>query len=100
MIRALIAGETAAAEALLAARVPGEWPGLSDVFRTRLAQLGSAPENEPWLIRAIILEREEKNGDGAPVLDAGKAAEFYRRTVEAVGSALEEVFAGWEDLRR
>jgi len=48
----------------------------------------------------IILEREEKNGDGAPVLDAGKAAEFYRRTVEAVGSALEEVFAGWEDLRR
>jgi len=50
---------------------------------------------------SIILNREEKReGEGAPILDADKAAEFYRRTVDAVAAALEEVFAGWEDLRR
>ena len=50
---------------------------------------------------SIILNHEEKEeGDGAPILDADKAAEFYSRTVDAVEAALKEVFAGWEDLRR
>jgi len=49
----------------------------------------------------IILNREERReGEGAPILDADKAAEFHRRTVDAVEAALKEVFAGWEDLRR
>ena len=49
---------------------------------------------------SVILTREEKReGEGTPVLEADKAAEFYRRTVDAVEAALEEVFAGWEDLR-
>ena len=49
----------------------------------------------------IILDREEKTeGEGAPVLDPDKAAEFYRRTVDAVETALREVFDGWNDLRR
>lgn len=47
----------------------------------------------------IILEGEERDGDGAPVLDPGKAAEFYRKTTDAVASALAEVLAGWEELR-
>jgi creatinine amidohydrolase len=49
---------------------------------------------------SVILNRPEKReGEGAPILDADKAAEFYRRTLDEVESALLEVFAGWEDLR-
>ena len=47
----------------------------------------------------IILNHPENEGDGAPVIDHDKAQTFYRRTVDAAESALEEVFAGWEDLR-
>jgi creatinine amidohydrolase len=47
----------------------------------------------------VILNHEEKDGDGAPVLDDGKAREFYRRTLEAVEAALGEVFEGWRELR-
>jgi hypothetical protein len=47
----------------------------------------------------VILDHEEKDGDGAPVLDDGKAREFYRRTLEAVEAALIEVFEGWRELR-
>jgi hypothetical protein len=49
---------------------------------------------------SIILEGEEWGGEGAPVLDREKAAEFYRRTTEAVERALREVFEGWGELRR
>lgn len=48
----------------------------------------------------IILDAEERDGDGAPVLDPDKAAEFYRRTVDAVEAALLEVFDGWRDAHR
>jgi creatinine amidohydrolase len=47
----------------------------------------------------IILNHEEKDGDGAPVIDHEKAQTFYRRVVEAAEAALGEVFAGWEELR-
>jgi creatinine amidohydrolase len=48
----------------------------------------------------VMLERPEKAGEGAPNPDPAKAADFYRRTVDAVESALEDVFAGWDEIRR
>lgn len=60
MIRALLAGHTAAAEALLGARMPEDVPDLSDLFRLRLDQLEEAPEDEPWLTRAIVLKLESR----------------------------------------
>jgi creatinine amidohydrolase len=47
---------------------------------------------------SIILERPERNGDGALILDGAKAAEFRKRTADAVLAALRNVFAGWEEL--
>ncbi len=49
---------------------------------------------------SILLERPETRGEGAPVLDPERAATLYRRTVDRLESALREVFAGWNDLRR
>jgi RimJ/RimL family protein N-acetyltransferase len=61
LLRALLTGETAAAEALLRARVPEAWPsGLSKVFRLRLGQLEAAPAEEPWLLRAVVLRSEAR----------------------------------------
>ncbi|MBZ5638929.1 MAG: creatininase family protein [Acidobacteriia bacterium] len=48
---------------------------------------------------SIILERPERDGDGAPVLDRVKAAEFRRRVATAVLAAIHDVFEGWEELR-
>lgn len=48
---------------------------------------------------SVILEREESEGDGAPVLDPARAREFFERTVAAVSSVLDELFAGWRELR-
>ena len=48
---------------------------------------------------SIILDREERHGDGAPDLDLAKAAAFYAGAVGAVESALREVLSGWDDLR-
>lgn len=46
----------------------------------------------------VILDREEKDGDGAPVLDDEKAGSFYKRTLDAVEGALLEVFEGWDRI--
>jgi len=40
--------------------MPEDWPGLSDVFRMRLGQLEEVPEDEPWLIRAVVLKTEAR----------------------------------------
>jgi creatinine amidohydrolase len=48
---------------------------------------------------SIILDRPERNGDGALILDRAKAGEFRRRVADAVFAALRDVFAGWEELR-
>ena len=47
----------------------------------------------------MILNHEETDGDGAPVIDGAKAKEFYKRTLDAVEAALTEVFEGWRELR-
>jgi hypothetical protein len=66
----------------------------------RRAPRRSGVKARPFPASIILNHEEKREGDGAPILDADKAAEFYRRTVDAVEAALEEVFAGWEDLRR
>jgi creatinine amidohydrolase len=48
---------------------------------------------------SIILDRPETAGEGAPVLDAGKAGAFYGRVVEEIDAALQDVFAGWREIR-
>ncbi len=48
---------------------------------------------------SIILDREERDGDGAPVLDRKKAKAFFEGTVEAVASVLDDVFEGWREIR-
>lgn len=47
---------------------------------------------------SIILDRAERGGDGAPVLDREKARVFYERTAAAVEEALRSVFEGWDEL--
>lgn len=60
LLRALIAAEVATAEALLGAPIPDALFELIDVFRMRLGQLEAVPEDEPWLLRAIVLAAEAR----------------------------------------
>lgn len=48
---------------------------------------------------SIILDKKETAGEGAPVLDAGKAKAFYAAVVDAVEAGLKDVFAGWNEIR-
>jgi ribosomal-protein-alanine N-acetyltransferase len=59
-LRASLAGDGAAAEALLRARLPAEWAELAPVFRMRLRQLEERPADEPWLTRAVVLAGEAR----------------------------------------
>ena len=76
-------------------------PGLVDAARA--ASIRRAPVRDGVKARpfpaSIILERPERNGDGAPVLDLAKAAEFRRRVTDLVHAAIRDVFDGWEELR-
>jgi creatinine amidohydrolase len=49
---------------------------------------------------SIILDRKEAAGEGAPVLDPGKAKAFYDGVVEAIHAGLRDVFAGWSEIKR
>lgn len=59
-LRASLAGDRARAEALLGARLPGDWAGLEPVLRMRLQQLEARPADEPWLTRAVVLAGEAR----------------------------------------
>jgi len=59
-LRASLAGDGARAEALIGARLPAAWSELTPVLRMRLRQLERAPEDEPWLTRAIVLASEAR----------------------------------------
>lgn len=48
---------------------------------------------------SIILEKAEKSGEGAPILDLAQAQAFYEGTLRAVEAAIRGVFAGWSELR-
>jgi creatinine amidohydrolase len=48
---------------------------------------------------SIILDRPEKNDDGAPVLDPDKARRFYDGTLVAVEAGIRSVFEGWDAIQ-
>ena len=48
---------------------------------------------------SIILNRKETAGEGAPVIDPGKAKAFYGGVVNAIEAGLSDVFAGWSEIR-
>ena len=48
----------------------------------------------------VMLERPERQAEGAPNPDPAKAAEFFQRTVDTVEAALRDVFAGWAEIGR
>jgi creatinine amidohydrolase len=77
-------------------------PGLVDLQRAPLAP--RSPRRAGIKARpfpaTVILDREERDGDGAPVMDREKAEAFYRRTADSVEKALREVFSGWDLLAR
>jgi creatinine amidohydrolase len=47
---------------------------------------------------SIMLDRPEKDGDGAPVLDPAKAREFRGRVTELVYGVIRDVFDGWSEI--
>lgn len=47
---------------------------------------------------SIILDRKETAAEGAPVLDPAKATAFYAGVVDAIETALRDVFAGWSEI--
>lgn len=49
---------------------------------------------------SIILDRRETGTEGAPDLDSAKAKVFYGSVLRAVETALHEILAGWDDIRR
>jgi creatinine amidohydrolase len=49
---------------------------------------------------SIILDRPESAGEGAPILDAAKARQFYAAVVAEIEKALRELFAGWREIGR
>jgi creatinine amidohydrolase len=49
---------------------------------------------------SIILDKKEVTGEGAPVLDPAKAKAFYDGVVEAIYAGLQDVFAGWSEIKR
>jgi len=48
---------------------------------------------------SIILDREEQDDNGAPILDREQAGEFYNSIVDNVERVLLEIFDGWRELR-
>ncbi len=47
----------------------------------------------------IILERQEREGDGAPDFDPTRAREFHQLVLARLRELLDELFAGWAALR-
>ena len=54
-LRASLRRDTAAAEGLIQASVPMDWPDISDVLAFFLRKLENEPSLEPWLMRGMVL---------------------------------------------
>lgn len=59
-LRASLSNDIEAAERLLGAELPPDWPTPRDVLERRLSQLETAPELEPWLTRALVSRSAER----------------------------------------
>jgi RimJ/RimL family protein N-acetyltransferase len=56
-LRASVGGDLVEAERQIQLSLPKSWPDVRDVLQLRLKQLGSDPDLQPWLLRAIGLRR-------------------------------------------
>jgi RimJ/RimL family protein N-acetyltransferase len=62
-LRASLDGRLGQAERLIEARLPADWPaGNEPVLRRRLAQLEANPGEQPWLLRAMVLDQAAARG--------------------------------------
>ncbi len=58
-LEASLAGDHAAAAHLLGVTVPAEWWSETELMRLRLSAVQTDPRLQPWLLRAIVLRREQ-----------------------------------------
>lgn len=54
-LRASLAGDRAAASAVIGLEVPEGWPEVPSLLKLRLQQIENDPRLQPWLLRAIGL---------------------------------------------
>src|SRR5882724_3483833 len=54
-LRASLGCDIAAAQSLLCAAIPDDWPTTPAILAMRLRQLEEDPALEPWLLRAMVL---------------------------------------------
>jgi RimJ/RimL family protein N-acetyltransferase len=59
-LAATLSGDRTRQEALLGAAVPDDWPTTFVWVRRRLHELRAEPGLQPWLLRAIVLQRERR----------------------------------------
>ncbi len=102
-VRREIYGETISGHAGIGenALVQAIAPELVDAARSlsiRRAPIREGVRARPFPA-TIMLEHEERHGEGTPVIDAARASEFFRRTVDAVERAIRDVLDGWRELR-
>jgi ribosomal-protein-alanine N-acetyltransferase len=61
---ALLEGRRLEAEAMLAAKIPADWPGDDErdvrLLRIRLQDMNVDPSTRPWLLRAIVLRQPHR----------------------------------------
>ena len=55
-LRASLASDRGAAETILGASLPSDWPDCRDVLELRLGQLEADADLSPWLLRAMVLK--------------------------------------------
>lgn len=95
-LRASIAGDVAAAERLLGAKLPSNWPDHPDTYAYRLAQLEADPSLLGWLVRGMVL-RETRQLIGHIGFHTGPDPEYLR---ELSPGGIEFGYTVFEAYRR
>jgi len=57
-LKASLEGDRTAAENLLEASIPPDWPAIPDILAMRLRELENDPALEPWLLRSMVLRSD------------------------------------------
>lgn len=69
------------------------------LLRARRAPRRAGVRTRPFPA-TIILDKPERNGDGAPDPDPAKARKFEGLVMKEIGGVLKEIFEGWGELGR